>query len=1155
MKSRPAMILISVVILVAVVWLVVRDRSAAPGELSSDQIGRFYTGVSSLDVEENERAHRLFGELVTELPSEPAVWANLGLAGLRLGDLQQAARALEQAARLSPENPHILELQATLDERQGRFARAIAGLRKHPAPGAAALYQLSELLGRTGRDEDAVEQLRVLNRINDMEPDNLVIAFKRARLFAASGDGAALSGLVERLAPREDSPDPAVVRYYEAVKQAVADQNFRAAGTQLVFLQNLTLPTPAYKADLQTLGAAGGSVGQPIRRFLEYSEPAAALADADSGLRFEVVAVSTNAPPVLFLGVVLGAEPGASLLTVLDDGISVGDRQTLAFQVSSNGHGTASLRPFDMNGDQRQDLAVVGTAGLKLWLQGEDGRFAEYTPAEEIRSEFESPCTGVWSFDHENDGDLDLLLARDGTSPVLLRNNGDSGFSALDAFASFPAVVDVHWSDFDGDGDGDLVLLDTDNRVMISWNHRAGSFALPEAITESSNTVALAIGDLDANGRMQWIALEQSGSVRSFMFDPSNRRWLDQSLTVWEGSPDLSDAFGRRRVSINVADLDNNGGVDIVCSANTDSAIWLNQGRGGFEFLQSAPEIFVTSINDANGDGLLDLVGFNEDAGWVAYGKGTREYGWQTIRTRALADIADGRNNSFGIGGRIEIRSGQLVSMAPITSPRTHFGLGQQGEPGVARIVWPNGVAQVEFDLAPNQEITAIQRLKGSCPWVFTETNGKFQFLKDFIWRSPLGMRINSQDTAGVDQTEDWILIPGNKLTAGPDGYEIRVTAELWETHFFDQVSLLAIDHPNTFSVHVDERFVPTRQPKLEVIATTETRPFARARDEGGRDLGDLLPEEDGHDVAGFALGRFQGIAEDHWIEFELPENAPADAPLVLIGSGWIYPTDSSLNVAVSQGTHPRPYGLILEVCNPQGEWRAVSDDLGFPAGKNKTVVIPLPRASLEAGTRHFRLRTNLEIYWDRLGWAIALPNAELTMSPATTHVADLGHRGFSKLTPLDRRKPDLPIYEELSGTGPVWRDLEGYYTRHGDVRELLASSDDRYVIMNAGDELVFRFDVPAGPPAGWARDFVLVGDGWVKDGDFNTVNSRTVHPLPSHGMKEYGGHGPLTEDPVFRRNIEDWERFHTRYANPSAFERGLMNGAGPTRSSKEDSP
>ena len=50
---------------------------------------------------------------------------------------------------------------------------------------------------------------------------------------------------------------------------------------------------------------------------------------------------------------------------------------------------------------------------------------------------------------------------------------------------------------------------------------------------------------------------------------------------------------------------------------------------------------------------------------------------------------------------------------------------------------------------------------------------------------------------------------------------------------------------------------------------------------------------------------------------------------------------------------------------------------------------------------------------------------------------------------------PEIPDYNHLMASTQIWRDLTGYYTRFGDVRPLLSQIDDRYVIMNAGDELV----------------------------------------------------------------------------------------------------
>ena len=81
------------------------------------------------------------------------------------------------------------------------------------------------------------------------------------------------------------------------------------------------------------------------------------------------------------------------------------------------------------------------------------------------------------------------------------------------------------------------------------------------------------------------------------------------------------------------------------------------------------------------------------------------------------------------------------------------------------------------------------------------------------------------------------------------------------------------------------------------------------------------------------------------------------------------------------------------------------------------------------------------------------------------------------------------------------------------------------------------------GGRAGWRRDFVLVGDGWEKDGDYNTGHSQTVLPLPAHSRPDYGSlasAGALEDDPVFQRHKADWETFHTRYVRPTAFVEGL---------------
>jgi hypothetical protein len=155
-----------------------------------------------------------------------------------------------------------------------------------------------------------------------------------------------------------------------------------------------------------------------------------------------------------------------------------------------------------------------------------------------------------------------------------------------------------------------------------------------------------------------------------------------------------------------------------------------------------------------------------------------------------------------------------------------------------------------------------------------------------------------------------------------------------------------------------------------------------------------------------------------------------------------------------------------------------------------------------------------------------------------------LRYRGFSQTNHEKRDQPEVPVYGKIANVGQRWRDLIGFYTRFGEVVELVDRVDDRYVIMNAGDELQMSFPVPQPPPAGWRRDFVLIGDGWVKDGDYNTSFSQTVQPLPSHDRRDYGGAATLEldGDAVYQRHAQDWQTYHTRFVTPRDFIEGLRS-------------
>lgn len=1112
------------------------DRLPEPGsDEYREAVTSFYTGLAAIQAGENQGAEAEL-QRVTELaPGEPAAWANLGLLSMRKNELNEAADRLQRAAELAPDNADIQVLLGMLESTRGHYDEAILHLQRAvdldslDVKAGYALAREIERASAPGADEAV---LRLLGELLQRRPGNLALLLERARIAARAGDAATLRSTIAEIRAQADSWPQEAREQLDALA-ASAEAAPAEAATQVAFLRNVLLRVPTFRQDLLAIQTPPEEVGDLVVRFVRLPSPSPNPAPPDTALTFALDPLPAGGGPWPWAGALwLGTDETPALLVANGREARFLDGPTLAFPGGAAAtpptpHGIAGV---DVNYDFRNDLALAGAGGLRLYRQDSTGAFTDVTAQMDLPASITGAAySGVWPADVDMEGDIDLVLAPRQGPVRVLRNNGDGTFVERAFFGAVESPRDFAWGDLDADGDPDAAMIDAGGTLHVLTNQRSGLFAERAVPPADAPARALTIADVDSDGTFDLLVLRGDGSLQR-LSDVYETDWQVADVGRWEDLPGTLDTPAR----LLAVDLDNNGALDLLASTPEGSRVWLGTEGRDFRPLASAANALVLSYADLTGNGRLDLIGVTDAGEPVSLiNQGLASYHWKTMKLRAATTQGDQRINSFGIGGEVELRSGLLFQKQLITAPAVHFGIGEQTNVDVARIIWPNGNVQAEFDLASDQTVLANQRLKGSCPWLFTYDGEGMRFVTDFIWRSPLGLRINAQETAGIMATEDWVKIRGDQLVPRDGYYDLRITAELWETHFFDHVSLLVVDHPAGTEIFADERFA-FPPPEHRVHPTAPLHPVAGARDAAGRDVTDVIRARDQRYLGGFPLSPYQGIAEPHYVEVDLGDAAPVDGPLYLVASGWVRPTDSSINVAISQGEHPVPTSLSLAVPDGQGGWATVRENLGFPSGKEKTMLLDLT-GLFRPGTPHrVRLHTNLEIYWDAFAWAVPLPETELRTHHLQPDAADLRFRGFSAVTEADRTSPELPHYDRLNGTSPLWRDLEGYYTRFGDVRELLAEIDDRYVIMNAGDEMAFRFPAPPPPAEGWTRDFILIGDGWIKDGDYNTSFSKTVLPLPSHDQPDYDTPPTrLEDDPVYQRFPDDWKHYHTRYVAP----------------------
>jgi hypothetical protein len=263
-----------------------------------------------------------------------------------------------------------------------------------------------------------------------------------------------------------------------------------------------------------------------------------------------------------------------------------------------------------MAGNLKREAATVVMAFSVGWVGPADatGGFADVTETNLPVMDTAGRSMHAAAADIDSDGDLDIIVAREFQTNLVLINDGTGRFTDESVGRLPPAEHDseeVIAADFNGDGHLDLFFASEDDQIHeLYFNDGTGRFSdegrrIP--VTSVANG-ALAI-DVDLDGHLDLI-LANNGSNAVLINDGAGN-FRDETATRLPATAEVSQ-------DVEAGDVDGDGDVDLVFANEGPNAILINDGAGVFTDSGGLPagrltESRMASLGDIDGDGDLDL--------------------------------------------------------------------------------------------------------------------------------------------------------------------------------------------------------------------------------------------------------------------------------------------------------------------------------------------------------------------------------------------------------------------------------------------------------------------------------------------------------------------------------------------------------------------
>jgi tetratricopeptide (TPR) repeat protein len=1081
---------------------------ADPGFLTA----RINQAIALASLQKYDAARELLVEATGADPKNARAWYNLGLLQKSTGEAEASLASFQKAAALAPRDAHTAYFVGLMAGQIQQYDTSIASFQRALEIDpylVSAEFGLARSFQRAGRAEEARSHLDRFQRLTTEKV--------AAAMSLTYGDQGPLS-LAQAVLPKGDAAEAGVpVKFVDAAAQPFEYSENASA-------------TP------DGLGAG------------------ACVFDANGDGSLDVLVLSSRGDAPL--------RPGAALF-LRGTGGTFTRAEGAGFTVQGPAIGCAAA---DYDNDERPDVVITTRLGVLLFHNEGDATFTSAgekaglpPPVARVGGALPPVPLGPSFIDYDHDGDADLMVPRaatagqsgaiqgDGTGHTLVfRNNGNGTFvevSAERGLAGNGANVAVVGTDFNNDRAVDLVVTGGPSPAVL-LNPREGAFtrnAFP-ADAAAKATVGVVVLDFDKDGWMD-VAFTHAGA-------PAVSLWRNAGGSGLEAVA-LPRIEAARGWGIAAVDYDNDGWIDLAAviteapgptgavteslgTAGTVRVLRNNRGQfvdtsdavGTRALVIGMPRSLAAADLDDDGDADLLVTRAGGSPVLLQNDGGHRNHALRI----ALKGLADNRS---GVGTKVEVQAGprwqkfETVSASGYlgqSSPDILGGIGTATTVDVVRMLWATGVVQdeVQIDASKPAVIEQVDRRGSSCPILFTWNGREYEFITDAIGAGVIGHWVAPGET-NVPDPDEYIKVEGRQVAVRDGRISMKFIEPMEEVNFLDEVRLVAIDHPEGTDVHPHEYFAATAPPPSDrVFATRGARPPVAARDDKGRDVLALLRDRDGRYVDDLGRSPFRGFAALHALELDLGPR-PANAPLRLILSGLTdYFTATSVFAASQAGvTAVVPY---VEVQAPDGSWQRVVDDMGFPAGLRRTMTADLT-GKVPDEARRIRIWTNLKIYWDQVlvdttpDGAVPVRRTAIPLASAS-----LSFLGFPRER-VGAIYADLTYsYGEVSRSGP-WARHRGHYTRYGDVTPLLTSTEDRFAIFGAGDEVSLEFDATALPPLprGWTRDYLFYARGYVKDMDFYGAYAQTVTPLPFSTMGTYPYLAPARYPEALAGYLLEW--------------------------------